>query len=47
MTIAALTTWLVDATYRKRGSFSEGDTRIGALESSALSLLRASWASAV
>jgi hypothetical protein len=38
---ATLTTWLVAVTYNKRGSFSEGGTRMGALESSALSLLRA------
>jgi hypothetical protein len=45
--MAALTTRLVAATYNKRGSFSEGSTRIGALESRALSLSRAYWASGV
>jgi hypothetical protein len=46
-TMAALTTWLVAVTYNKRGSLFEGGTRMGALESSALSLLRSSWASRV
>jgi hypothetical protein len=41
-TMAMLTTWLVVAMYSKRGSLSDGGTRIGALESSALSLSRAS-----
>jgi hypothetical protein len=45
--MAALTTWWVAAMYNKRGSFSKGGMRMGALESSALSLSRASWASGV